>query len=360
MKKKVTITLLTGFIALILGLILCGVGYFMGGIEDIQAIATPSLTEETYKDIKEITIDSQTRTVQVDESPDDKFHVRYANFDNFRYRSLALKQDKQTLTIQGKDPKFHIQGIMQFLGQELAIHMRRNHELRELTILVPKEKTLETLSGWNYMDSLLLNKVHIKNLDWSGFVDAENVKLEGGLVRISSGRSISFQHSHLKNMTIDTPVAIQSYQTSTLENVTIQKADSIQLHDTTILGTAKMETAGPYHADINIRLSEKSQKDTQLDVIVSYDWEKLREVYHVPNAYAESEGSEAAKAQEEAFRKEHLTQMGIRLGNEYKNLKVEENKDGAKLIHSPKDAQNKLIIRTTNEQINLGSLESSQ
>ncbi|MER0123097.1 DUF4097 family beta strand repeat-containing protein [Streptococcus sp. ZJ93] len=359
MKKKITITLLTGFITLISGLILCGVGYFMGGIEDIQTISTPSLTEETYKDIKEITIDSQTRTVQVDESPDDQFHVRYANFDNFRYRSLSLQQDNHTLTIQGKDPKFHIQGIMQFLGQELAINIARNHELKELTILVPKGKTLEKLSGWNYSDSLSLHNVRIKNLDWGGYIYGDNVKLEGGTIHISSNGSLTFQHSHLKNMTMDASVAIQSYQTSTLENVTIQNAGSIHLHDTTILGTTKMETTGPYHADINIGLSEKSQKDTQLDVIVSYDWEKLREAYYAPHTYTESENDETTKAQEEAFRKEHLTQMGINVGSEYKNLKIEENRDGAKATFSPKDAPNKLIIRTTNEQVNLGSLESN-
>ncbi|MGT2715621.1 DUF4097 family beta strand repeat-containing protein [Streptococcus respiraculi] len=360
MKKKVTITLLTGFIALISGLILCGIGYFMGGIEDIQAVSTPSLIEETYKDINEITIDAQTRTVQIDESPDDQFHVRYANYDNFRYRSLSLQQDNHTLTIQGKDPKFHIQGIMQFLGQELAINMRRNHELRELTILVPKGKTLEKLSGWNYMDSLLLNKVHIKNLDWGGSIDAENVKLENGQLSAFSGATISIHNSHLKGTTVDAATATQFYTDSTLENVTLRQARTVHLHNTNILGTTSLETTDLYHSEVNVELSDKSKKDTQLDVTATYDWEKLRDTYYYPGHYNNSQTDEQddeAKLQEEEFQKEHLAQMGIEVGPDYKNLTVEKSKDGAKLIHSPKDAPNKLIIKTINGKVTFGVMD---
>ncbi|MGT2800720.1 DUF4097 family beta strand repeat-containing protein [Streptococcus marmotae] len=359
MKKKVTITLLTGFIALISGLILCGVGYFMGGIEDIQAIATPSLTEETYKDINEITIDAQTRTVQIDESPDNQFHVRYANFDNFRYRSLSLQQDNHTLTIQGKDPKFHIQGIMQFLGQELAINMRRNHELRELTILVPKGKTLEKLSGWNYMDSLLLHKVHIKNLNWGGFIEAENVKLENGQLNAFSGAAISFRNSHLKGMTIDAATATQFYTDSTLENVTLRQARTVHLQNTSILGTTNLETTDLDHSEVNVELSDKSQKDTQLDVTVTYDWEKLHDTYYYPGHYNNSETDEQdeeAKLREKEFQTEHLDQMGIEVGTKYKDLKIEKNKDGETAKSGPQNAQNKLIIKTINGKVTVGTV----
>lgn len=353
MKKKVTITLLTGFIALISGLILCGIGYFMGGIEDIQAIATPLLKEETYQDIRDINLNFQSREIRVEQSPDDKFHVRYASFDNFRSHPLSLQQDKQTLIVEGREPKLHIQGIMQFLGQELAI--QRNRELQELVISVPKGRTLETLSGWGY-SSISLNNVRIKHLDWGGPINGDNVTMDGGTINSSDIGSLYFANSHLKNMTIDTSVGTQSYQTSTLENVTIQKANAIHLHDTTILGTTKMETAGPYHAYININLSEKSKKDTQLDLAVTYDWDQLREHYYYP--IYDSETEEATKAQEE-FRKEHLNQMGIKAGSEYKDVKIEENKDGAKASYTPKDAPNKLIIRAINEQINLGAVDLS-
>ncbi|MGT2950898.1 hypothetical protein BU202_06345 [Streptococcus cuniculi] len=355
MKKKVTITLLTGFVALISGLILCGVGYFMGGIEDIETMATPVLTEETYQDIREIHLNFQAREVRVEQSPDDKFHVRYANFDNFRYHNLSLHQEKQTLTVEGNNPTFHIQGIMQFLGQELAIH--RKHELQELVISVPKGKTLETLSGFGFASSISLTNVRIKHLDWGGYINGDNVTMEGGTISSSDIGSLYFVNSHLKNMTIDAPVRTQSYQTSTLENVTIQKAASIHLHDATILGTTKMEATSFYHTYININLSEKSKKDTQLDLAVTYDWDLLREHYYYPE-YIDPETDEATQAQEE-FRKEHLEQMGIKAGSEYKDVKIEENKDGAKASYTPKDAPNKLIIRATNEQINLGAVELS-
>ncbi|MBF0778207.1 DUF4097 family beta strand repeat-containing protein [Streptococcus cuniculi] len=355
MKKKVTITLLTGFVALISGLILCGVGYFLGGIEDIETIATPVLTEETYQDIREINLNFQAREVRVEQSPDDKFHVRYANFDNFRYHHLSLHQEKQTLTVEGNNSTFHIQGIMQFLGQELAI--QRNRELQELVITVPKGKTIERLSGATYFypTSLSLNNVHIKHLDWGGYINGDNVTMEGGTISVAN--SLYFANSHLKNTTIDAPIETQSYQTSTLENVTIQRANSIHLHDTTILGTTKMEATSSYHIYINVNLSEKSQKDTQLDLTVTYDWDQLREHYYYPE-YVEPETDEATQAQEE-FRKEHLEQMGIKAGSEYKDVKIEEDKDGAKASYTPKDATNKLIIRTTNKQINLGAVKLS-
>lgn len=361
MKKKVTITLLAGFVALISGLIICGIGYFMGGIEDIQAIATPNLTEHTYQDIREIRVDSQAREVVLDESPDDKFHVRYANFNNFRHRSLSLQEDNHTLTIQGNAPKFHIQGIMQFLGQELALNMPRNHKLSDLTILVPKGKTIDKLSGWNYAEALTLNNVRIKNLDWSSFIgiNGDNVTLDGGTVNISSHGAISFRNSHLKNMTIDSPSTSQYYYTSMLENVKIQQASSVGLIHATILGTTSIESSALYHPTINVSLSDKSKKDTQLDVTVTYDWKKLQEAYYYPDYSSHSETGEedeAAKDQEEEFQKEHLAQMGIKAGPDYKDLKIEASKDGAKLTHAPQDATNKLIIKTTNGKVRLGTL----
>ncbi|MBF0819824.1 DUF4097 family beta strand repeat-containing protein [Streptococcus acidominimus] len=359
MKKKVTITLLTGFIALISGLILCGIGYFMGGIEDIKAIATPNLIEETYQDIHEIRLDSTSKDVRLEQSPDDQFHVRYSNVDNFHHQPLKLQQVKQTLTVEAEDAKLHIKGIMQFLGQELAFS--RNRELQELVILVPKEKTIEKLSGGNpfYNSYISLNNIHINYLDWAGYISGDNVTMESGTIHSSNIGSFYFSNSHLKNMMIDAPVATQSYQTSTLENVTIQNASSIFLNDTTIIGTTKVETVGAYHSPINVDLSAKSKKDTQLDLTITYDWEKLYQNYYYPSAYTNQETDETTTAQEEAFRKEHLEQMGIRAGSEYKDLKIEENKDGAKAVYTPKDAPNKLIIQTTNELIILGTLKSS-
>lgn len=355
MKKKVTLTLLAGFVALIFGLILCGIGYFMGGIEDLKTIATPHLTEETYQGIREIKMDAQARAVLIDESPDDKFHVRYANFDNFRYRSLVVQQDNHTLTIKGKDPKFHTQGIMQFLGQELAVNMQDNHELKALTILVPKGTVLENvsgLSGWNYGDSLSLNSVHIKNLDWSGYIDGDRVKLEGGKLTALNSNSISIRNSHLKNMTVESPSASQFYHTSTLENVTIKQASSLNLLNTSILGTTSLETTNLYHSEINVELSDKSKKDTQLEATATYDWEKLSDTYY-PNYSNDSETDGEERKKE--FQKEQLEQMGIRLGSGYKDLTVDETTDGAKLIHRPTDAPNKLIIKTINGKISLGT-----
>lgn len=357
MKKKITITLSLGFIAVISGLILCGIGYFMGGIEDLETIATPSLTEETYPDIREIKLEPISRPVRLEQSPDNQFHIRYANVDSLRHHTLTLEQANQTLILEEKDTNLHIKGIMQFLGQELAL--RRDQQLQELTILVPKGKTIEKLSGRDYFTNsfLTLNNVHIKELDWSGYVNGDNVTMADGAIHSSTSGSLHFTNSHLKNMTIDASVDTQLYQASILENVKIQKAGSVHLHDTTILGTTQVETSGFEHAYLHINLSEKSKKDTQLDLSVTYNWEQLRKNYYYPNSYTEDEIKETFDAQEEEFQKEHLEQMGIKLGSEYKDLKIEENQNGAKATYTPKETTNKLTIQSTNGQIILGEFE---
>ena len=49
MKKKLLIASITGFLCLILGLIMTGIGFFSGGVEQLSNVVKPTYKEQSYK-----------------------------------------------------------------------------------------------------------------------------------------------------------------------------------------------------------------------------------------------------------------------------------------------------------------------
>lgn len=355
MKKKVMISLVGSFIALISGLILCGIGLFTGGVTDIIEIATPPLITESYEDIDKILLDFQSNTVTIEQSPDDQFHVRYVGLARHGFQPFTLTYEDKTLSLEYEKNTWNFPGIMHFLGRELAIHAEP--EMTTITILVPKNQVIEEITGGNYYSLLNLQNIQVKNLYWNGQVFAENVKMTGGEIAISDSphQRSDFTNSHLKDMTISSDTIQYSFFTSTLDNVTFDEVGLVEFYDTTFLGTTKLNTSSSLiHHTLPIYLSDKSQTDTQIHLTVTYDLESLKEYYmtqYNPYHFSYEEDDDQI---EKDIRQTLLPEIGIEIDKNDTETKIEESKEKVTATRTPKEAANQLIVTTTNNNIILG------
>lgn len=112
MKKKLTIAIIIGFVSLIAGLILAGIGFFTGGITRLEEVAAPTEVHKTFTDLNTINIDFIPHSIYIKESSDNNYHVTYANSDNNIQTPLKLSEKDGVLTLSAQELKFAIEGIM--------------------------------------------------------------------------------------------------------------------------------------------------------------------------------------------------------------------------------------------------------
>ncbi|MFI3124465.1 DUF4097 domain-containing protein [Streptococcus suis] len=346
MKKKLIITAITGFVSLILGLILAGIGFFSGGIDQLNNVVRPEYKEETYKQLDQLTINAgYNRPIRIIQSPDDLYHVRYHDFKNSSLMPLHVNETEGQLTIDSIVPKFKIDGIMQYAAEGVATH---NPDYLELTIEIPKGKTLKKLD--TSVDGLLIDGVHIQEIALYGSPSIINSTIDKG--SINGGYSqIYVEKSILKNLTVNSYTSSIHISDSQLENTRWENYDSMETSNITVIGdnmfTSNTENS---YSIANINLSEKSQKEALLTAEVVIEKKKLFQFMDSGMTDEEIENL----LENDYHVQEQLKEIGIFPEDVYKDQKVTGTDDKQSLTVGNKDSKNKLTITATNGTINLG------
>lgn len=348
MKKKLTMAVIIGFVSLITGLILVGIGFFTGGITRLEEVATPKEIHKTYTDLNSINIDFIPHSVSIKESSDNSYHVTYANSDNNMQSPLKLSEKDGVLTLSAQELEFAIEGIMQYLGESLA---QRRINVFSVTIEVPKGKTLDKLEGHNlhFYDfaGFSIENIHIKEANLSGGVNLAKVTIDSG--QIEAGYFQATQ-STLKDMYINLQgSSVHLYETS-LENVTIKNYQELNANQLTLLGKNVL-TPSEYSLSVtNINLTDKSLQDINLNISTQLDIKTLAE--HLGYHYETLEELKQAVGDMSYFN-EQAENVGIFTKDKYQTLSIKKEEDKQTLTLEKKESNNSLTVTSTNATINL-------
>ncbi|WP_449457952.1 DUF4097 family beta strand repeat-containing protein [Streptococcus suis] len=348
MKKKLTIAIIIGFVSLIAGLILAGIGFFTGGITRLEEVAAPTEVHKTFTDLNTIKIDFIPHSVYIKEASDNNYHVTYANSDNNIQPPLKLSEKDGVLTLSAQEQEFAIEGIMQYLGERLA---QRRINVFSVTIEVPKGKTLDKLEGeglhfYEY-GSFVIENVHIKEIDLSGGVVLDKVTIDSG--QIEAGYFQATQ-STLKDMQINLQESSIRLSETSLENVTIKNYQELNADQLTILGKNVL-TPSEYSLSVtNINLTDKSLQDINLDIRAQLDIKTLAE--HLGYHYETLEELKQAIGDMSYFN-EQAENVGIFTKDKYQTLSIKKEEDKQTLTLEKKESNNSLTITSTNATINL-------
>ncbi|MGQ7356932.1 DUF4097 family beta strand repeat-containing protein [Streptococcus suis] len=352
MKKKLTIALITGFVSLISGLILVGIGFFSGGLNRLEEIAKPNQVQTSYTSLSEIQIKDLPHSVTIKESTDGLFHVSYANSKNNTHNTVEVTEKNGILALSSKNPQLSIQGIMQVLGERLADD---TIDIYSVTIEVPTGKQLDRLISNNtynsYFDSLYIENVHIKEMtvEQGRMLYLNNVQLDSGTV---SSYYTNISKSTIKNTTISAQGDnIHFYQTQ-LENVSVENYGQLDLIEGTLLGDNKfLPHEDRAYTVTNIDLTDQSLADINLQIQNKLDLRSLGEFmgYH----YESDEEWETAQSESTLIDESQLNDIGIFTRDQYEKLEVKETEDAFSLTVEKKESKNKLTVEATNATINL-------
>lgn len=350
MKKKVTIAIIIGFISLIAGLILAGIGFFTGGVARLEEVAAPTEIHKTFSDLNTIKVDFIPHSVYIKESSDSNYHVTYANSDNNIQNPLKLSEKDGVLTLSAQELEFAIEGIMQYLGESLA---QRRINVFSVTIEVPKGKTLNKLEGDHFYKSasFVIENVHIKEANLSGGVDLNKVTIDSG--QIETGYFQATQ-STLKDMHINFQESSVRLSETSLENVTIEGYSQLDSRQTTLLGDNRFTPSDTYSSTTNLDLTDKSLADSSLLITHQIDKKKLVEAL---GYYYEDESDLEEMFNQDSYLKERLEELGIFTSDKYTKLPVKTEGDKQTLTLENKNSKNKLTLEATNATIILGTLE---
>lgn len=346
MKKKLIITAITGFVSLILGLILAGIGFFSGGIDQLNDVVKPAYKEETYKKLESLFINGgASRSIRIIQSPDDLYHVRYHDFGNSSFTPMQVTEKEGQLTIDHVVPEFKIDGIMQYAAEAIAA---RNPDYLEMTIEIPKGKPLKKLDTG--VDGLLIDGVHIQEIALYGSPSIINSTIDKGT--INGGYSqIYVEKSTLKNLTVNSYASGIDISDSQLENTRWENYDSLDTSNITVIGDNVFASNGENsYPTARINLSETSQKDALLTAEVVIDKRKL--FYYEESGMTDEEIENLLE--NDLHAQEQLKEFGIFPEDIYKDQKVTVTDDMQILTIGKNDSKNKLIITATNGTINLG------
>lgn len=350
MKKKLTIAIIIGFVSLITGLILAGIGFFSGGIARLEEVATPTEVHKTYTDLNTIKIDFIPHSVYIKESSDNNYHVTYANSDNNMQSPLTLSEKDGALTLTSQRREFKIEGIMQFFGELLA---QRAVDVNFVTIEVPKGKTLNKLEGHSldfyYGSNFSIENVHIKEVDLSGSVDLDKVTIDSG--QIETGYFQATQ-STLKNTHMNLQNSSVRLSETSLENVTIEGYTQLDSRQTTLLGANHFTPSDSYSSTTFLDLTDKSLADSNLLIANQIDKEKLAKAH---GYYFENKAELTEIFNQAPDLKERLKEVGIFTSDKYTKLPIKTENDLQTLTLENKDSKNKLTLEATNATIKLGS-----
>ncbi|MDW8597620.1 DUF4097 family beta strand repeat-containing protein [Streptococcus suis] len=348
MKKKLTIAIIIGFVSLIAGLILAGIGFFTGGITRLEEVAAPTEVHKTFTDLNTIKIDFIPHSVYIKESSDNNYHVTYANSDNNIQTPLKLSEKDGVLTLSAQELEFAIEGIMQYLGESLA---QRRINVFSVTIEVPKGKTLNKLEGDHFYKSasFVIENVHIKEANLSGGVDLNKVTIDSG--QIETGYFQATQ-STLKDMHINLHESSVRLSETSLENVTIEGYSQLDSRQTTLLGDNRFTPSDTYSSTTFLDVTDKSLADSNLLITNQIDKKKLVEA----QGYYYEDGNDLGEmVNQDPYLKERLGEVGIFTSDKYTKYPVKTENDLQTLTLENKDSQNKLTIEATNATINLGT-----
>ncbi|MEG3243639.1 DUF4097 family beta strand repeat-containing protein [Streptococcus suis] len=348
MKKKLTIAIIIGFVSLIAGLILAGIGFFTGGITRLEEVAAPTEVHKTFTDLNTIKIDFIPHSVYIKESSDNNYHVTYANSDNNIQNPLNLSEKDGVLTLSAQELEFAIEGIMQYLGESLA---QRRINVFSVTIEVPKGKTLNKLEGEHFYKSasFVIENVHIKEANLSGGVDLNKVTIDSG--QIETGYFQATQ-STLKDMHINLQGSSVRLSETSLEAVTIEGYSQLDSRQLTLLGDNRFTPSDSYSSTTFLDLTDKSLADSNLLITNQIDKKKLVEA----QGYYYEDGNDLGEmVNQDPYLQERLGEIGIFTSDKYTKYPVKTENDLQTLTLENKSSKNKLTIEATNATINLGT-----
>ena len=347
MKKKLLIASITGFVCLILGLIMTGIGFFSGGADQLSDVVKPTYKEQSYNQLDSVLINGGwERSIRIIESEDSLFHVRYNDFEKSFLLPFQVTENDGELILDSIVPDFKINGIMQFLAENVAI---RNYENLEVTIEIPKGKTLKKLeSGIN--NGLSIEGIHIEQVSLYGSPSIIRSTIENGSINADYG-NVYIEDSILKNVTATGYASSFHISDSQLENTTWGQYNSIDTSNITVIGENRFTGYGEYpHTNSRINLSEKSQKEALLTAELSIDKRKL---FYYGESNLTDEEIESI-IQEDANLQEQLKEIGIFPEGVYKDQTVTVDDNKQTFTSGKKDSKNKLTITSTNGVIQLG------
>ncbi|MGU7888506.1 DUF4097 family beta strand repeat-containing protein [Streptococcus suis] len=348
MKKKLTIAIIIGFVSLIAGLILAGIGFFTGGITRLEEVAAPTEVHKTFTDLNTIKIDFIPHSIYIKESSDSNYHVTYANSDNNIQTPLKLSEKDGVLTLSAQELEFAIEGIMQYLGESLA---QRRINVFSVTIEVPKGKTLNKLEGEHFYKSasFVIENVHIKEANLSGGVDLNKVTIDSG--QIETGYFQATQ-STLKDMHINFQESSVRLSETSLENVTIEGYSQLDSKQVTLLGDNRFTPSDTYSSTTFLDVTDKSLADSNLLITNQIDKKKLVEA----QGYYYEDGEDLGEiVNQDPYLQERLEEVGIFTSDKYTKFPVKTENDLQTLTLENKSSKNKLTIEATNATINLGT-----
>lgn len=348
MKKKLTIAIIIGFVSLIAGLILAGIGFFTGGITRLEEVAAPTEVHKTFTDLNTIKIDFIPHSVYIKESSDNNYHVTYANSDNNIQNPLNLSEKDGVLTLSAQELEFAIEGIMQYLGESLA---QRRINVFSVTIEVPKGKTLNKLEGEHFYKSasFVIENVHIKEANLSGGVTLDKVTIDSG--QIEAGY-FQVTQSTLKDMQVNLQGSSVRLSETSLEAVTIEGYSQLDSRQLTLLGDNRFTPSDSYSSTTFLDLTDKTLADSNLFITNQIDKKKLAEA----QGYYYEDGDDLREMfNQDPYLKERLGEVGIFTSDKYTKFPVKTENDLQTLTLENKDSQNKLTIEATNATINLGT-----
>ncbi|HFI0099953.1 TPA: DUF4097 family beta strand repeat-containing protein [Streptococcus suis] len=347
MKKKLTIAIIIGFVSLIAGLILAGIGFFTGGVTRLEEVAAPTKVHKTFTDLNTIKIDFIPHSVYIKESSDSNYHVTYANSDNNMQSPLKLAEKGGTLTLSSQQESFAIEGIMQYLGERLA---QRDIDINSVTIEIPKGKTLDKLEGeglhfYEY-GSFVIENVHIKEVDLSAGIFLDNAQIDSGKITAGYFEAVN---SALRNTSISANESSVNLIETSLENVTIEGYSQLDSRQTTLLGDNRFTPSDTYSSTTFLDVTDKSLADSNLLITNQIDKKKLVEA----QGYDGNDLGEMVN--QDPYLKERLGEVGIFTSDKYTKFPVKTENDLQTLTLENKGSKNKLTIEATNATINLGT-----
>lgn len=197
MTTKTRVLTLTGFICLIVGLILGTIGVLSNGETALKTINAAQTHELTFADLKRFDFQVANKEVFVKESYDDQFHLIYASFDKMPHEQFQVTQKGSELRLVQEQQHFSGLGLPL---TTMSYMLNQRHQTNQVTLLVPKGKVLEELSGRSHFwANLHIEDVHVKTLT----ADVPNMYISNSLIeggRVSSGHIAG---STLKNVTLE-------------------------------------------------------------------------------------------------------------------------------------------------------------
>lgn len=341
MKKKLTITIITAFSSVILGLVIVGIGFFSGGVDRLQQISKPEQITKTYTDISSLKIDYIPQHIAIQESADNYYHVSYYNSPNHLYNSVKINQNKNTLTLSSETMRFRIKGLLHVLGEVLA---QRNSTSQTINIQIPKNKTLEKLEGYN-MNSISIQNSKLGEINFSGNLNLENVDILSGNI---SGYRIDVLHSNLKNVTISAQTNTLNMSDSILEQVKIEGYHSLEGRQLTLIGE-NVFTPGKQGLTVtNLDFTDKNLTTLSFNIHNKINKKDLAQ--ELGYSYG---GEENSSYETNSNFQTTLENVGIFTRDKYEKLPISSKEEEQTLITQMPNSKNKLTIQTTNATINL-------